>query len=63
MLESNRFKQEGKTMAQKKDNKQIGSFRMDKDLKRKVELLAREQNRSFNNMLEVICRAAVEDQE
>jgi len=25
--------------------------------------LAREQNRSFNNMLEVICRAAVEDQE
>jgi len=50
-------------MAQNKDNKQIGSFRMDKDLKRKVELLAREQNRSFNNMLEVICRAAVEDQE
>jgi predicted transcriptional regulator len=50
-------------MAQRKDNKQIGSFRMDKDLKRQVEEMAKRENRSFNNMLEVICRAAVENQQ
>jgi hypothetical protein len=50
-------------MAQKKDKKQISSFRMDKDLKKRVEAMAKRENRSLNNMLEVICREAVNKSE
>jgi hypothetical protein len=44
------------------DTKESGSFRMEKDIKKGVEELAKKENRSFNNMLEVICQRAVQNQ-
>ena len=48
--------------AKKKINTKLtGSFRMEKEVKIGIEKLAKQENRTFNNMLEMICRRAIEN--
>jgi len=47
----------------RKNTKTSGSFRIETDVKNGIDRLAKKENRSFNNMLEVICRRAVEQNE